>query len=444
MMRRQEWTERVLMLAKARGCEAAEVYGFERDAFSVSALNFDVDRCSVSKNGGMSLRVQLRGRDGYAYTECPDDPQGMVERAMDNAQSMETEDAHPMQSANAYETVSQPELPVQAFDAAQKIALALELERLTLAEDARVQKVVSCTVQTGAGRLWMQNTKGLLAQREAGSALCYVEPLVVDNGETRTGFAFRMGTEAADVAGCAAEAVADALAQLGGAPVASGTYRVILRNTAMADLLTGFSRMFSAEQAQKGCSLLNGREGEQIGSSLVTLVDDPFDAIAPRAFDDEGTPCTAKSIIRDGVFCTMLHNLKTAKKAGVLSTGNAVRASAASPVDVGPHILRLQSGQSDFDALVQELGDGLIITDLQGLHAGLNAVSGDFSLKATGRRIVHGADTGAVSGITLAGNFLTLLARVCSVADDARFTLPGSCYTVAPSVLVEALQVGGK
>ena len=299
-------------------------------------------------------------------------------------------------------------------------------------------------MQTGSGSVLLQNTRGLRAARETSSAFCYVEPLVRQDGEVQTGFAFRMGPEADDIEGCAREAVADALSRLCGAPVASGSYRVILKNTVMAELLIAFSGMFSAEQAQKGCSLLADMEGRQIAADCMTLLDDPFDPIAPRAFDGEGTPCQTKKIIDGGRFCTLLHNLKTAAKAGTESTGHAVRASAASPVDIGPSILRLLPGASGFDALVRRLGDGLIITDLQGLHAGLNPVSGDFSLKATGRRVVNGTDTGAVNGVTLAGNFLTLMQNVTGVGSDVRFAAPSSCYAASPSVLVEQLQVAGK
>lgn len=442
-MERKEWTQRALAAARALGCTDAEVFCAEHDAFSASVLSGELERYSVSKTGGISLRVQWNGRDGHAYTESLDDPEEIAARATENARCLETTQALPLQTAQFYQEVGRPVSPLDTMDAGEKIALALALEARTLAVDARVEKVVFCCVQTGTGSAWLENTRGLVATRETGSALCYVEPYVRQGDEVQTGSAFRMGVEAADIDGCAREAVADALSRLGGAPVASGEYAVIIKNMAMAELLSAFSGIFSAEQAQRGCSLLAGREGDTIAADCVTLIDDPFDPIAPRAFDGEGTPCRSKRIIDGGTFVTLLHNLKTAKKAGCASTGNAVRASAAAPVDVGPFVLRLAAGAETFDALVQRMGDGLIITDLQGLHAGLNPVSGDFSLKATGRRIEHGADVGAVSGITLAGNFLALLRGVCAVGSDVRFAVPGSFYAASPSVLIERLNVAG-
>ncbi|MEZ4509178.1 MAG: metallopeptidase TldD-related protein [Eubacteriales bacterium] len=85
--------------------------------------------------------------------------------------------------------------------------------------------------------------------------------------------------------------------------------------------------------------------------------------------------------VERGVLKTLLHNLKTAKKAGTESTGNASRRSAASAVGVSPTVFRVEPGKMGYDELLREL-DFLVITELEGLHAGVDEVSGDFSLKA--------------------------------------------------------------
>ena len=110
---------------------------------------------------------------------------------------------------------------------------------------------------------------------------------------------------------------------------------------------------------------------------------------------------------------------------------------------VGPTVLYLQPGEQGRDALLRQMGDGLFITSLEGLHAGVDPISGDFSLKACGRRVQGGVLGGAVSQITVAGNFLTLLQAVAAVGDDLRFGLPGSVCVGAPSVLVRELMVAG-
>ena len=180
---------------------------------------------------------------------------------------------------------------------------------------------------------------------------------------------------------------------------------MLFRPYAFCDLISAFSPMFSADEAQNGRSLMANKEGEAVADPLVTITDDPFDPAAPRAFDGEGTPCKTKAIVENGVLRTLLHNLKTAAKAGVESTGNAARPSAASTVSVAPTVLRLEPGANTEEALLLALGDGLIVSEVEGIHAGVDPISGDFSLKAAGFLAEGGRVVRPVSNITVAGQF---------------------------------------
>ena len=148
-------------------------------------------------------------------------------------------------------------------------------------------------------------------------------------------------------------------------------------------------------------------------------------------------------MIQRGELKTLLHNLKTAKKAGVQSTGNASRRSAASTVGIAPTIFRLECGDSTYDTLLAELKNGLVIAELEGLHAGVDAVSGDFSLKASGFLVENGAIVRPVSNITVAGNFVELLKNIAALGCDLRYALPQGGGYASPSVLVEQLTVAG-
>ena len=443
-MTMREFSDKAFALATALGCEAAEAYFSEQDSFSVNASGGEIESYEVSKKGGLNLRVTLGGRDGYAYTEALDDPEELVRRAMDNARVISTRDAHPMQGKCEYRRIERAPDALGSLPEQERIALALRLEKETLAQDERVKRVVFSEVGCGSGRVLIRNTLGLDAERDASMAFHYVMPFMQEGDEVRTGFAFRMGEEAADVSACAAEAVRVVAAKFGAKPIPSGTYRVILQNTAMADLLDAFSGVFSAEEAQSGRSLLAGREGDAIAAASITIADDPFHPIAPAPFDDEGTPAYKKAIVENGVLRTLLHNLKTAKKAGVETTGNASRASASSPVDVGPSVCYIVPGDTPFDALCGKLGTGLVVTELDGLHAGVDAISGDFSLKTSGYLVENGVRTVPVTEITVAGNFLTMLSSVETVGADLRFSLPGRACFGAPSLLVSSLTVAGK
>ncbi len=439
----QEFAARAMEYAAKIGCASSELYYASGESFEVNANAGEIDRYSVSRESGVSVRVSLNGREGYAYTERIDEPERLVDHAADNARCSESDDEHPMQTKQSYQTVTRADSALKNKTESERIALAKRLEEICLALDPRVKRVVYCTAGYDSGAVMLENTLGLSAQRSTNSSYLYVMPSVEDGAELQTGFAFRMGADAADAEGCAKEAVENALGKLGASPVDSGCYRVLLQPFAVGDLLAAFAPMFSADEAQKGCSLLAGKEGQTIANPLITLWDDPFDPIAPRAFDGEGTPCIRKAVIERGVLKTLLHNLKTAKKAGTQSTGNASRRSAASTVGISPTVFRLEAGAQSLDELIQELDHGLMITELEGLHAGVDAVSGDFSLKAAGFLVENGAVVRPVSNITVAGNFVSLMQDVVAVGSDLRFGMPQGGYFASPSILVSGLTLAG-
>jgi len=90
------------------------------------------------------------------------------------------------------------------------------------------------------------------------------------------------------------------------------------------------------------------------------------------------------------------------------------------------------------------LGDGIFITEVQGLHSGANAVSGDFSLAAKGFEIKNGKKIKPVEQITIAGNFYKLLEDITEVGNDLKFGMPSGGSFGSPSVIVKELSISGK
>jgi len=224
----------------------------------------------------------------------------------------------------------------------------------------------------------------------------------------------------------------------------TGQYPVVFDPEAMSDLLATFSSIFSAEAAQKGLSKLAKKEGTPIAAAGVTLVDDPFHSSSPakRNFDAEGSPTFRKNLIENGVFQTLLHNLKTANMAGGQTTGNASKAGYDSPVGIRPFTLYLAPGEISEEELLKKAGSGVYINSLGGLHAGADPVSGDFSLQSAGFLVENGQKTGYVKSFTVAGNFYDLLKNVTAVASNLEF--PGMGSFGSPSVLVDGLSIAGK
>ena len=444
MMTFEQFKDACFRCATEQGCESAEVYATSSDGFSVNVLQGEIIKYSVERNNGLNLRVLYGGKSGYAYTEVLEDPEALVAHAIDNAKAIENTDENPMQGASEYPEIKVKPNPIVDMTETEKIDMALAIERDTLAFDPSINRMGYCEVDTGVAETHISNTLGLQADSTERYSYVVLEPILRKGEEEQSGFSFKFGPEMADYGSAIKESVENALMQFNASAVDSGEYRILLRNDAAASLLGAFSSMFSAERVQKGLSLLTGKLGEQIANPAITILDDPFEEDNPRAFDAEGVPSVLTNVVEAGVLKNYLYNLKSAKKDGVASTSNAGRAGAAGAVTTAPSNFYIVKGERSFDELKAALGNGLLITDLSGLHAGLNPISGDFSLIAKGQLIENGEVVRSVDQITVAGNFLAMMQNIEAVGSDLRFGPPMGGRVGSPSLLIKKLVVSGK
>ena len=442
--------KRLLAAAKEAGIDPAEVCYAESSSFSVEAMEEKIEQYEVSSTRRLGLRGTVNGRMGYASTEAFDDDAiaMLVSGVLESAALAEAEDQDEIYEGDGtYPELTPVQSDVDQISAEEKIRMCLALEKAAKAYDPRIKKSQGAFVGTSGGIVRLVNSKGLDLTRETpqgGIFSCGIYLVAQDGDATTTGGEFVATRQAgsvdpAAIGQCAAE---DAISMLHARPVESGVYRAIFRWDVMQSMLGTFNGMFSAENAQKKLSLLAGREGETIAAPCVTLMDDALlpGGMATSAFDAEGSACSTKAIIEHGVLKTLLHNRKTARKQGVRSTGNAARGGVGGPVRVAPTNLYLVPGEKDLPALLETLDDGLLITDVSGLHAGANPVSGDFSLIAKGFLVVNGKKERPVEQITVAGNFYQLLKEICEVGSDLTFK---GRPIGSPSVLLEGISVSG-
>ena len=270
-------------------------------------------------------------------------------------------------------------------------------------------------------------------------------PLVSEAGQNKSevDFQFSREFEQLDPTRTALEAVRKSLAMLGGKPAPSGSYPVVIDRECLAIFLGTFARIFSAKQVQDGKSPLSGKLETQIGSSVVTLLDDATRTagMESRPFDDEGFPSQKLVLLEHGVLKTFMHNTETAAKAGVLSTGHAARYGYRGTVGVLPTNFYLEPGTGTQSDLMIDISEGVLLTKIHGQHAGANPINGDFSLQADGFWIENGRVAHPLEVFTVAGNFLELLANIEVVADDLKFS-PGGIG--GASVRVSSLNIGGQ
>lgn len=443
MMSFEEFMQSCFKASKELGCDEAEIFFAAESRVMLGVRDGDLDEYGVYSESGLNLRVMYCGKNGYAYTEVFEDAETLVLHAIDNAKAIENDDIHPIQGFCAYPEVREKPNPVVDMTDEEKFNIVRNLESDIKAFDDRVNRMSRCEINSGVRDIRIRNTRGLCADRENKYSYISVIPIVSQGDEERSSYSVKFGPDVTDYDDLVKECVDNALILFNAKPVASGEYRVLLRADAAADFIERFCEIFFADNVQNGLSMLSGKLNKQVASEVVTIVDDPFEETYPRAFDDEGVPSVCTDVIENGVLKSFLYNLKTARKDNVASTSNAGRLSAESPVGTSPSNFYIKKGEKSYKQLVSELDRGLIINELGGLHSGVNTVSGDFSLIASGLLVEGGSIIRSVDQITIAGNFITMMQGILEVGNDLRFCLPDVGRVGSPSLLIDKLIVSG-
>lgn len=451
-MDKREFTNILFKQGKKKGLTDMEVFIQENSSMEIKVFQGEIDKYSIANVEGVSLRGVYNGKMGYSYAEKIDDTsiEMLIDKVIENAQIIDSDDEEEIQSpSKEYKNVNNYNDELDKIPIDEKIEFVKNLEDEALKLDNKVKSVDYCVYGEEKGHNLLINTKGMDLEEINNSAYSYVSVVVEDNGDVKSADSYVVSNkmDKFDYKKLANDAVKEGLSLLGAKSIKSGEYEVIFRNDAFANILEAFVPIFSAENVQKGLSLLKGKVNKKIGSSMVTIIEDPFmeDSIASRSFDGEGIATKYKNIVDKGILSTYLHNSKTAKKDGIESTGNASKPSYKSSISIAPTNMYLNKGDKSFEDMINSMNEGILIINVQGLHAGLNPISGDFSLSAYGYEIRNGKIYRPVNQITIASNFYDVLMNITEVGNDLKFVLPsGLGYIGSPSVRVKSISISGE
>jgi PmbA protein len=434
--------------AQEEGFSEYEVYYVDRESLSISVYKEEVEKYNLNNSAGLSFRGKFGDRIGYSYTEILDEDaiEMLVKKAKENVLAIENNDIQFIYEGDKeYKEISTYHEELEDIPADKLINIAISMEKEAKKYCNKVESFSGCSVSYSSGKYGIINSKGLNLSNKSNLLTAYVVPIVKDLDKMYDGCGYVVAKSLNDVKPdkIAKMGVDEALSKIGGTSIASGNYKVIINNEAMVSLLSTFAGIFSGDAVQKGLSLLKDKEGEIIAADIVNLVDDPHleDGLASVSFDDEGVATLKTYLIKNGKLNSLLHNLKTANKAGVKSTGNGFKSSYASPISVSPTNFYIEPGINSLEEMTKKINKGLIITDFAGLHSGANSITGDFSLAAKGFYIEDGIKTYPVEQITVAGNFFTLLNNIEEIGSDLKFPMSS---VGSPSIVIKELSIAGE
>ena len=434
--------------ADTLGVTEYEIYYTEGEELSVETLGSEISSFSSGASRGLCLRVGYEGKMGYASSELVSEEEirALFVRALENASATEKEDDVGIFSGGeSYKLLSCT--PYAPYSASRLKEIALSISDAMYSHSGNVKEGSTASALSSGYAVRLYNSHGLSLECSGGVNAVTAGAVIETDKGAESAYEVRLLDSNTDPRDVAVYAVDTALSKTGADFVASGKYDIIIDSRRMRSLLAAFSSVFSARAAQMGMSLLRGKVGERIASEAVTITDDPMRDGVPviTNFDAEGVPACRKTVVERGILKTLLHNRETAKKDGVKSTGNASKSGYSAPISVSPYAFCIEAGEYSFAGLLSLLGEGILITDIKGLHAGASAVTGDFSLECAGFGVSGGRKGGALKSFTIAGNFFELLKAVEALSDRVELGVSGS-FTVfgSPDVLVRGVTVSGK
>jgi PmbA protein len=392
---------------------------------SVRVYNGEVEHLTSARSEGIGVRVIRDGRTGFAYagTLEADAVVDVLAEARDNV-SFGTPDEHAGLAVPDGVSVVPQDLwndDLAALPTERKVELAKDLERATLAADGRVRVEETDYGDVLAEQAVATSTGIANAGRETATSLS-VGTLADDGDITHTGFGFTVGRSPADfdVGKAAREAAERATRLIGATKPPTAKVTVVLDPLVSAQVLRVLSSTLNGEAVLKGRSFFAGRLGEQVASPLITLVDDPTNPLAYTAseVDGEGLATRRNVLIDQGVLRMFVQSSYSARRAGTAPTGNATRGGFSGTPGAGCLALSLAPGSRDQAALIADVDDGVLIQSVQGLHSGVNPVSGDFSTGASGLLIRGGELAAPVKEFTIASTLQRMLQDVVEIGGD--------------------------
>ncbi len=413
------------VIAQAAPGEQVEAYVSRGQETDIRIYEGEVEHFVSAQNEGIGIRVIRDGRTGFAYAGTLDAAAiaSVLAEARDNVSFGTSDEWAGLAEADGVPVVAQTlwSDALAAYPTEGKIELAKELERLTRSVDGRV-RVDDSNYSDGSGEAAVATTTGIrVSGRENG---CYlsVSTLADDGDETQTGFGFAVGRspEEFDLAKAAKEAADRATRLLGAVKPPSKRVTVVLDPYVTAQFLGVISSALNGENVAKGRSLFANRIGEPVASPLFTLIDDPTNPKAYTAtdIDGEGLAARRNELIQGGILQGFVHSSYSARRAGTKSTGNAVRGGFKGTPGVGCLAMQLQPGTRSQAELVADVDDGVLIQMVQGLHSGVNPISGDFSTGASGLLISKGQLGGPVREFTIASTLQRMLQDIVEIGGD--------------------------
>jgi len=432
------------------GAEEAEGFVQKAAEREVRVHAGEVESFTSAVSRGIGVRAWIGGRVGYASAvELTEAGLREVAAAAVTAARIADEDEHagaPSANGGYPELGGLRDSEIGEWPADRLVELALVAESAALSHDDRLSAVEQAVYAGSDDEIAIHSSTGVQCSYEVSSCYAYIQALAGGEGAKETGLGLDLGRSPAalDPEAIGAEGAQRAVEMIGAAKPSSRSCPVIFDPMVAASFAGLIASALSADSVQRGRSPFASLLGEEVASEALVMHDDGLDpeGLAASPCDAEGTPRERTALIEGGRLRTFLHDAYTARRGGAERAGNASRGDYRSPPSVSTSNLVLGTGTMTTPQLLEVAGDGVYVNDVAGLHSGVNPVTGQFSVGASGRLIEGGELAGPVREFTIASDLVSMLRSVREAGSEARW-VPFGGIVRTPPLLIAEMTIGG-
>lgn len=410
-----EAVQQALQLAKAGGAEQAEAGVSEERGYAVTVRQGAVETLEHHQQHSLSLSVYMDQRCASVSTTdfSPEAIQATVQKACQIAQYAGQDPfaglADPDRLAHSY-----PDLglyhpwDLSPSDAIEK---AIRCEAVALEFDPRIDHSEGVDVSTYDGFKVYGNTHGFLGYFPSSRHGMSISLIAKDGTHMERDYEYttsRSPEALDDEVLLARDAAEKTIQRLGARKIKTQVSPVIFHASVARTLIRAFANAISGGNLYRKTSFLYEHLGEKIFPDFIQIYQEPHlrGALGSMPFDAEGVKTEDQHYVVDGKLERYLLGSYSARKLGMQSTGNAG----------GIFNLGISHTDHSLAALLEEMGTGLLVTDLMG--QGVNLTTGDYSRGATGFWIEGGEIQFPVHEVTIAGNLKSMFAGLVAIGND--------------------------
>ncbi len=415
-----------------------------------------IETLSFSDSIGIGIRIFKDKSVGYSYTTVLESEsiEDCIEKAVLNSKITGREEYNylPREEEAGYkgEVVDSRLLFSEKlidYRIEDKIAMAMELEKLTRSSDKRITDIENVGYQDSIYETAILNSSGFCGSYKKTTCMVYVNVISKEGTDTSTGDFFGCGRSPGDIdlQYVANKAADRSVSLLGGEKIKSDRVNLLLDPSVSAQFLSIIADGIMADSVQKKKSVYEGKVGQKIFSADVDIFDNGTleKGLSSRPFDGEGVAKGKTRVFNKGYLETYLYNTITARKDNTLSTGNAVRSSYRSTPVVGISNFYIKPSGISFRELMGDIDEGFYVIDTIGMHSGVDNISGQISVGAKGLWIKNGRPEKPVKEVTIATDILSFCKSIDKVGSDLAF-FPLGGYIGSPSLIVRDITISGK